>query len=166
MLLRFLCILMSVFFIVGCATSRPPSDASSLNMKYRQLERQMEERDEEIRALKEEVRNLQMNLDALENYQLADTLDDPSSISARKSDSSRNSSDVPDKNNKNDIIRVPVRASTVQKALKEAGYYTGQIDGKVGQQTIKAIREFQRDHGLKTDGIVGQNTWKELKGYL
>ena len=63
-------------------------------------------------------------------------------------------------------IRVPVPARTVQAALRQAGHYNGSIDGKVGKQTIAAITSFQRQEGLKADGIVGRATWGRLQGYV
>ena len=36
------------------------------------------------------------------------------------------------------------------------------IDGIFGQQTDKAVRDFQWGHGLGIDGIVGNMTWKAL----
>ena len=53
----------------------------------------------------------------------------------------------------------------IQQALKHAGFYQGAIDGKLGPQTREAIREFQRVHGLKDDGIVGKQTWAKLGSY-
>ncbi len=35
-------------------------------------------------------------------------------------------------------------------------------DGKYGAQTEKAIKEYQREHGLKVDGKCGPQTWKSL----
>ncbi len=63
-------------------------------------------------------------------------------------------------------IRVPVPARTVQAALKEAGYYNGALDGKVGRGTIAGITNFQKDQGIKADGIVGRQTWQHLQGYV
>ena len=63
-------------------------------------------------------------------------------------------------------LRVPVTPQEVQEALKTAGYYTGEIDGKLGPGSQRAIKDFQRDHDLESDGIVGKKTWAELKGYL
>lgn len=63
-------------------------------------------------------------------------------------------------------IRVPVPVRTIQAALKEAGFYNGAIDGKVGQGTIRAITDFQRSVGLKADGICGRQTWQQLQGYV
>jgi murein L,D-transpeptidase YcbB/YkuD len=54
----------------------------------------------------------------------------------------------------------------IQMALKEAGFYTGKIDGKIGPKTTQAIREFQRQHNLKADGKVGPKTWQALRPYL
>jgi murein L,D-transpeptidase YcbB/YkuD len=54
----------------------------------------------------------------------------------------------------------------IQTALKNAGYYTGSVDGKIGPQTKQAIKEFQRTHGLSVDGKVGPKTWTQLAQYL
>ena len=59
------------------------------------------------------------------------------------------------------------KASTrdIQQALKNAGFYQGSVDGKLGPMTKEAIREFQRVHGLKDDGVVGRQTWAKLSQY-
>ena len=54
----------------------------------------------------------------------------------------------------------------VQLALKNAGYYTGTVDGKVGRNTRKAIRSFQKANGLAVDGIAGMKTKELLANYL
>ena len=54
----------------------------------------------------------------------------------------------------------------IQFALKSAGFYNGTIDGKIGKNTKKAIREFQKTNGLKADGIVGPKTRDLLLQYL
>jgi murein L,D-transpeptidase YcbB/YkuD len=53
----------------------------------------------------------------------------------------------------------------IQQALKNAGFYQGSVDGKLGPITHEAIKEFQRVHGLKDDGVVGRQTWSKLKTY-
>lgn len=58
------------------------------------------------------------------------------------------------------------RNKDIQVALKNAGLYTGAIDGKIGPKTKKAIEEFQKARGLKVDGKVGPKTWAELEKYL
>jgi len=57
----------------------------------------------------------------------------------------------------------------VQQALIDAGYpmpitvkKTGSPDGIFGSETRAMVRQFQRDHGLNPDGIVGRNTLGEL----
>ncbi len=54
----------------------------------------------------------------------------------------------------------------IQRALKNAGYYDGPIDGKIGPKTKAAIIKFQKANGLKADGIVGKRTSAELNRYL
>ncbi|MCX5698798.1 MAG: peptidoglycan-binding protein [Candidatus Omnitrophica bacterium] len=54
----------------------------------------------------------------------------------------------------------------IQLALKNAGFYNGHIDGKIGKSTKKAIKEFQKANDLKADGVVGKDTKEKLAGYL
>ncbi|MCC8180979.1 MAG: peptidoglycan-binding protein [Planctomycetes bacterium] len=63
-------------------------------------------------------------------------------------------------------IRVPVPARTVQAALREAGFYNGNIDGKIGRQSIDAITRFQRSQGITADGVVGRVTWQHLQAFV
>ena len=58
------------------------------------------------------------------------------------------------------------RGRDIQKALKNAGFYAGSVDGKIGPKTRKAIEEFQKSKGLKADGKVGPKTWAELEKYI
>jgi murein L,D-transpeptidase YcbB/YkuD len=53
----------------------------------------------------------------------------------------------------------------IQQALKNAGFYQGAVDGKMGPLTREAVREFQRVHGLTDDGVVGKVTWAKLRAY-
>ncbi len=43
----------------------------------------------------------------------------------------------------------------LQKYLAKNGYYNGDIDGKFGLKTQRALVSFQHTNGLKADGIVG-----------
>jgi peptidoglycan hydrolase-like protein with peptidoglycan-binding domain len=54
----------------------------------------------------------------------------------------------------------------IQAALKNAGVYSGEIDGKLGPMSKKAVEEFQRTNGLAVDGKVGPKTWVALSKYL
>lgn len=57
-------------------------------------------------------------------------------------------------------------AENIQAALKNAGLYTGKIDGKIGPRTKVAIEAFQKQNGLTADGKVGAKTWDKLKMHL
>ena len=50
----------------------------------------------------------------------------------------------------------------VQTKLKSLGYYKISVDGIFGAKTRTAVINFQRDYGLKVDGIVGTQTFKAL----
>lgn len=60
--------------------------------------------------------------------------------------------------------RLSVRQA--QKGLVLAGFYKGNVDGKEGPLTQKAIKEFQQAHGLKADGVIGSATSEALSRYL
>lgn len=55
---------------------------------------------------------------------------------------------------------------SIQRALKNAGFYQGEVDGKIGPKSKAAIMGFQRKNGLADDGKVGPKTWSLLKVYL
>lgn len=46
----------------------------------------------------------------------------------------------------------------IQTKLKRWGYYSGNIDGIFGSQTLAAVKWFQSKNGLTVDGIVGPKT--------
>lgn len=46
----------------------------------------------------------------------------------------------------------------IQTKLKRWGYYTGNIDGIYGNQTVSAVKYFQRKNGLTADGVAGPKT--------
>ncbi|MDD6050626.1 MAG: peptidoglycan-binding protein [Clostridiales bacterium] len=48
--------------------------------------------------------------------------------------------------------------AAVQQRLKDLGYYTGTVDGISGPNTKAAVTLFQKQHGLKDDGICGPAT--------
>ena len=58
------------------------------------------------------------------------------------------------------------QVKTVQRLLIARGYLSkGEDDGKFGPKTLEAVKKFQADNGLHTDGEVGVDTWtKLLKG--
>jgi len=54
----------------------------------------------------------------------------------------------------------------IQTALRNAGYYSAAVDGKIGPLTKKAIEDFQKANGLEIDGKIGPKTWVALSSYL
>lgn len=53
----------------------------------------------------------------------------------------------------------------IQTKLKRWGYYTGNIDGIYGSQTLAAVKYFQRKNGLTVDGIAGTKTLQAMGIY-
>lgn len=51
---------------------------------------------------------------------------------------------------------------SIQKKLKQWGYYNGNIDGIYGSKTLSAVKKFQQKNGLKVDGVVGTQTLNAL----
>ena len=51
---------------------------------------------------------------------------------------------------------------TIQEKLKRWGYYTGNVDGIYGSQTVAAVKRFQQKNGLTVDGIAGPQTLKAM----
>ncbi len=50
----------------------------------------------------------------------------------------------------------------VQKKLNKCGYSCGKADGVMGTKTKKALKKYQKDNGLKADGIIGSTTLKVM----
>ena len=63
------------------------------------------------------------------------------------------------KGNRNQYVK------EMQTMLDRLGYNLGicGIDGDFGTATEKALKEFQRDHGLTQDGICGPRSWEALQ---
>jgi N-acetyl-anhydromuramyl-L-alanine amidase AmpD len=62
------------------------------------------------------------------------------------------------------VLRLTARGEAVQRlqaALAQAGQELEE-DGIFGQETLAAVRAFQRERGLRVDGIVGPRTWAAL----
>jgi len=51
-----------------------------------------------------------------------------------------------------------VELKYLQSVLRRLGFYKGKIDGIAGKNTRLAIKKYQKTHGLKADGILGNKT--------
>jgi peptidoglycan hydrolase-like protein with peptidoglycan-binding domain len=47
------------------------------------------------------------------------------------------------------------RYAEIQKALHARGYLEGPVNGKWGQESVEALKRFQRDQSLEDDGKLG-----------
>ena len=52
----------------------------------------------------------------------------------------------------------------LQEALISLGYLSGKADGNYGDQTVKAVKAFQKANGLTEDGTAGEQTQRVLYG--
>lgn len=150
---------------MGCATApksqvtNSPTALNSMQIKIEAMEDQLAQKDQKIEELRYEVKELAYQVETLDMSGVIEP-------KKRRKTSSFSQKSKVKKGKSEEILRISVAPKKVQLALKNAGYYSGSIDGKLGSQTRKAIREFQKDHNLKIDGIIGQKTWKEIKNYL
>ena len=146
MVQRFLLAAGVMLSLAGCATTQPHSSAADLQLRVGELEKQVEAKDTEIKDLKYTIKDMSYELDRTKAQRFG-------AGASGKSDHAKN----------DEILRVNVSPEKLQQALKAAGYYNGAIDGKLGNRTKVAVSKFQKDHGLKADGVVGERTWRELK---
>lgn len=130
--------------VVGCAATRRTT-MDQMELRIGELEREIAQRDDEIDSLEGEVVRLQSELRRKQR----------ASVEAAPASSGKYG----------DIIRVSATPGQVQTALKKAGYYQGNIDGKIGSGTKSAIVQFQKDNNLKADGVVGRQTWQKLQEF-
>jgi len=50
----------------------------------------------------------------------------------------------------------------VQRALKDLGYYAGEVNGSLGVNTRNALAAYQQDYGLDATGVVDEPTVRAL----
>lgn len=142
----FLALIALTAVLAGCQTTQNyKQEIDTLSSQVQTLESAVDQKDREISSLKSQIDELNQKVVK------------PKPVAA--------GSLALDKDNMG-IIRVPVKVTDVQTALKAAGFYTGNIDGKVGPNTISAIAAFQKANDLKPDSIVGAKTWDILKTHL
>lgn len=146
-------ILLVPFVLTGCATTGGmKNNHDQLQARVVELEKKLEEKDAEIVDLQYEVKDLSGKVDSTKGVSVEDSVASAPTVVTKVGG--------------DDILRVNVSAEKLQSALKAAGVYNGKVDGKIGSGTKAAIKEFQKSHGLKADGVVGKKTWDELKAYL
>jgi len=158
MIVRFIIGVVLMSSLVGCATTQKPTTTGQLQIRVTQIESQLDDQSQDITELQSIVKKLSQNSQAT-SARITSTSKAKKAVQLSSTRISRTAQ-------YQNILRVPVTPQEVQTGLKNAGYYTGAIDGKLGSGSKKAIKEFQTDHDLESDGIVGKKTWAELKNYL
>lgn len=66
------------------------------------------------------------------------------------------------------LTEPPLRGDDVrelQATLNNVGFNAGRVSGIFSEQTDKAVREFQKNTGLDTDGIVGETSIRALDNF-
>ncbi|MDD4954632.1 MAG: peptidoglycan-binding protein [Candidatus Omnitrophica bacterium] len=124
-----------IFALAGCATTKK----SAKGAEGEDLQAKISDLEKQLQSKDEEIRDLEEKLSKMKMPETEEI------VNAQEVDISR------------------VTPKNIQAALKNAGFYSGAIDGKIGKKTKEAIKEFQKANGLKADGIVGKQTWSKLQ---
>ncbi len=125
-----------VFSLCGCATTRKNDELLNQGLKNK------------VMALEESLREKDEEINGLR-------------------ESLAKSSEVPVENvSKVKEVKERPSIKQIQLALKNAGYYQGTVDGKMGKGTRQAVKDFQKANNLSADGKVGKKTWDALKNNL
>lgn len=128
----------TIFALTGCATTKKTATGSEVE----DLQAKVFDLEKQLQSKDEEIRDLEERLSKMK------MLEGEEIVNAQEVDISK------------------VTPKSIQITLKNAGFYSGAIDGKIGRKTKEAIKEFQKANGLKPDGIVGRQTWSKLQKYL
>ena len=147
---RAVVLLATVGMLSGCASGRTRQDLARLQSQVGLLE-------ERVNQLERGTTSGSFAASPSEATALADTTATELTGAARRPSAGATASPKV-------FTKLPTRE--IQQALKNSGFYQGAIDDKIGPLTREAIKEFQRVHGLKDDGVVGKQTWAKLRSYL
>ncbi|SIN72841.1 membrane-bound lytic murein transglycosylase B [Sulfurivirga caldicuralii] len=55
------------------------------------------------------------------------------------------------------------RLKGIQQTLKDAGYPVGKVDGMFGGKSRAALRQWQKKHGMSSDGYPSEAVWKAMQ---
>ena len=129
-----------IILLTGCVTTQRGQgiQTQELQTRVNYLELELKRKNQEINRLESE----------LEKTQYVTLNPNDQKIEYKESEASK---------------EIPLKQ--VQIALRKAGFYKGDIDGKQGPKTKEAIKAFQKARGLKVDGVVGKTTWQALSRY-
>jgi murein L,D-transpeptidase YcbB/YkuD len=159
-----------VLMFTGCATMKAPVSEKGLKAEVERLEQE-----NEMLAMQRDA--YKMNIEQISQETKAKLNDLQSTLSKEKDRTAELKSKIASLSKELESLKgTPLYeerpalitndfTKKVQIALYAAGFDPGKIDGKMGPQTIQAIKNFQESRGLKADGIVGKETWALLQEY-
>ena len=142
MLVKILAVIVLALFLSGCATAAKKTS----NIELQQLKGRVSGLETDLQAKEQEIMRLEDELEKAREKRVI-----------YKEEKIRGGKTVESKKLSN---------RQIQTALKNAGFYRGSVDGKIGPATAEAIKAFQRASGLKADGVVGRKTRASLMKYL
>ena len=165
--LSFLCAAALPFLLSGCSSTGGGNSNNAVNAQMGVLADEVTRLDQALQETRGQLQQEQARVAELEaRLGGAATTSQPAAASSQAASPYSTASSEPYAG----VYRTPagfeLPASSVQKALKGAGFYNGEMDGKVGPDTREAVRNFQRANGLTPDGIIGKTTWNLLKKHL
>ena len=135
---KVLAVIVLALFLSGCATTTKKSN----NIEIQQLKSRVAGLETDLQAKEQEIMHLEDELEKVREkravYRKEGKIVESKKLSTRQ----------------------------IQAALKNAGFYRGSVDGKMGPATTEAIKSCQRANGLKADGVVGKKTRANLMKYL
>ena len=140
-----------VFLLVGCATSR------NLYNKVEILENRVKSVEERQTALESQTGQSRESVGYVKG-KIDNMPKGPSTVVVTGIEGN--------KGYVSGVYKKTLTKKEIQIALKNAGFYSGTIDGVIGKNTKNAIKEFQKANGLKADGKVGKKTKGLLAQYL
>lgn len=151
--------LFSLIFLSGCVTtSKYKTDMDRLQSKIDALENSLKQQEGEKVAFKQTQQQIE---EALQKQTEVNAALRKDMDAAKKKLGSLNRK----KSEEKAELKMP-SAKEIQGALKNSGFYAGQIDGVIGAGTKEAIRKFQEANQLTPDAVVGSKTWELLAKYL
>lgn len=162
--LLFVTLTLAAVGLSGCTTTRSVErdEIDRLRARVLQLESEVEIRDKKQREAEDELERA---------YEARQAVEDKLDTQMKEFAEAEKERIVPEPHEEEPVKpkkegMSQVAARQIQTALYNAGYDPGPIDGKLGNKTRLAVKEFQRDNGLKADGVVGNQTWSKLGKYL
>lgn len=141
----FFLLLGAVLFVSGC-NSRSASQLAELKTSVELLDANLSASTTRLDTLEAGISSIEQRLKNLEEFCNRE-------MSAKKTSGSGDPTGA-------------LSSVEIQTALRNAGFYSGNVDGKIGPNTEKAIKDFQKANNLEADGVIGAKTRSLLMKYL